>query len=147
MSVTRHFLDWNEPALPTAADWLVARYAREGELDLSGVIVVVPGARAGRRLMELLVAPADAKSLLFTPPTVTTEHALPELLYEPKRPFASQLAQQLAWAEALQETPPAKRRHFLPHPPAAGETARWLELGDLLRRLHVELAADGLDFR
>ena len=146
MPVTRHFLDWTKPALPAAADWLVARYARQAELDLARVIVVVPGARAGRRLTELLVARADARSLVLTPPTITTEHAVPELLYEPKRPFASQLAQQLAWAAALEATPPARRRHFLPHPPAAGETARWLELGDLLRRLHLELAADGLDF-
>ena len=146
MPVTRHFLDWSQPALPAAADWLAARYARAAELDLARVIVVVPGARAGRRLTELLVARADARSLVFTPPAITTEHALPELLYEPKRPFASQLTQQLAWAEALEQMPPARRRHFLPHPPAAGETARWLELGDLLRRLHVLLAADGLDF-
>jgi hypothetical protein len=147
MPVTRHFLDWKEPALPAAADWLVARYARDGELDLSRVIVVVPGGRVRRRLEELLVARADARSLVLTPPTITTEHGLPELLYEPQRPFASQLTQQLAWAEALEQTPPARRRHFLPHPPAAGDTARWLELGDLLRRLHVELAADGLDFQ
>src|SRR5688500_6867170 len=141
MPVTRHFLDWKEPALPAAADWLVARYARDGELDLSRVIVVVSGGRVRRRLEELLVTRADARSLVLTPPTITTEHGLPELLYEPQRPFASQLTQQLAWAEALEQTPPARRRHFLPHPPAAGDTARWLEPGDLLRRLHGELAA------
>ena len=147
MPIARHFIDWSQPALPAAADWLVARAAARAILDLGQTIVVVPGARAGRRLLELLVERAESQSLVLTPPTITTEHALPELLYQPKRPFASQLTQQLAWSAALQETPPARRRHFLPHPPAAGETARWLELGEMLRRLHVELAADGLDFK
>ncbi len=147
MPIARHFIDWSQPALPAAADWLVARAAQDRELDLGQTIVVVPGARAGRRLLELLVERADAHSLALTPPAITTEHALPELLYQPKRPFASQLTQQLAWSAALQETPAAARRHFLPHPPANGETVRWLALGDMLRRLHVELAADGLDFK
>src|SRR4029453_7722496 len=147
MSITRHFIPWSQPALPAAADWLVARTGQGSTLDLSHTIVVVPGSRAGRRLLELLVERADAQSLLLTPPKITTEHALPELLYQPKRPFASQLTQQLAWSAALQDLPPATRRHFLPHPPASGETVRWLELGDMLRRLHVELAADGLDFK
>lgn len=146
MSIARHFIDWSQAALPAAADWLVARAARDGNLDLSRTIVVVPGGRAGRRMLELLVERAAARSLVLAPPTITTEQGLPELLYQPKRPFASQLTQQLAWSAALQETPAASRRHFLPHPPANNETARWLELGEMLRRLHVELAADGLDF-
>jgi ATP-dependent helicase/nuclease subunit B len=151
MPITRHFLDWNQPALPAAAAWLLERYRSAtnnvDELDLSGVIVVVPGARAGRRLLELLVGETDRRSLALTPPTITTEHELPERLYQPQRPFASQLTQQLAWAEALQASPPALRRHFLPVPPEPSDHARWLELGDLLRELHRELAADDLDFQ
>jgi hypothetical protein len=145
MPIERHFLDWSQPGLPATADWLVSRYARDAELDLGQVIVVVPGSRAGRRLLELLVTRAEAVSQILTPPTIVTEHALPELLYQPRRPFASPLAQQLAWGAALRETPAAQRGHFLPHPPAVGDTARWLELGGMLRGLHVELAADGLD--
>ena len=146
MPVARHFIDWTQPALPAAADWLVARASANGALDLGQTIVIVPGARAGRRLLELLVERADAQSLVLTPPTITTEHGLPELLYQPKRPFASQLTQQLAWSAALQETPAGAREHLLPFPPEKGETTRWLALGDMLRRLHLELAADGLDF-
>jgi inactivated superfamily I helicase len=150
MPLLRHFLDWSEPALPAAARWLIDRFvgtSSNGQLDLSGVIVVLPGSRAGRRLLEILVAEADRRSFALTPPKITTEHELPELLYEPQRPFASQLTQQLAWAEALQASPASLRRHFLPVPPAPSDTARWLELGDLLSRLHTELAADGLDFQ
>ena len=147
MPKLRHFLDWSAPALPAAAAWLAERDAREGALDLGGAIIVVPGARAGRRLLELLVTLSDSHSLVFTPPTITTEHALPELLYVPKKPFASELTQQLAWTWALRETPPAVQQHFVPFPPAADDAPRWLELGEMLRRLHLELAADGLDFK
>ena len=146
MPIERQFLGWSKPALPAAADWMVARYQREGELDLSQTIVVVPGARAGRRLTEILVARSEEQSLLLTPPTITTGNSLPELLYQPKRPFATQLTQQLAWAAALRETPPNQRRHLTPHPPKNDDAMRWLELGNLLRGLHLELAGDGLDF-
>ncbi len=147
MPLSLEFLGWTDPALPAAAEWLVRRGKAGRELDLGRTILVLPGSRAGRRLLELLVERAEAESLLFTPPKITTEHELPELLYQPKLPFASQLTQQLVWAEVLQQTLPAIRQHFLPHPPAAGDLTKWLQLADMLRRLHVELAADGLNFR
>ncbi|MDX1944884.1 MAG: PD-(D/E)XK nuclease family protein [Pirellulaceae bacterium] len=146
MPLQRHFLDWTEPALSTAARWLAERYARATTFDLGNVIVVVPGSRSRGRLLELLVAAADSAGQTLTPPRIITEKDLPELLYPQKKPFASELTQQLAWTEALRATPAATLGHFVPHPPDDGDTARWLELGDLLRELHVELAADGLDF-
>ncbi len=147
MAIERLFLDWSKPALPAAADYLVARCAKDGMLDLSGLMVVVPGGRAGRRLLEIVVQKAEEKGLLLTPPTITTEGRVPELLYAPKRPFADELTQKLAWAEALLSLPAAVRQPLLPHPPATDDPSRWLELGELLRRIHVELAADGLDFQ
>ncbi|HUE73631.1 MAG TPA: PD-(D/E)XK nuclease family protein [Pirellulaceae bacterium] len=147
MPIRRLFLDWSNPALPAAAEHLISRCAKDGALDLSGLIVVVPGGRAGRRLLEILVQQADEKGLLLTPPTITTEGGVPELLYVPKRPFADELTQKLAWAEALRSMNAADRQPLLPHPPPANDASRWLELGDLVRRIHIELAADGLDFK
>jgi len=115
-------------------------------LDLGHVIVVVPGQRAGRRLQELLAFLAEDEKLRLTPPLVITEGHLPEKLYTPKLPFASEVVQDLAWAQALRDLPPEQRRHLVAHPPADADALRWLELGRILRRLHVELAADGLDF-
>lgn len=151
MAVTRRFLDWTRPALVSAAEWLREKYRRKDEastrvLDLRSVIVVVPGGRAGRRLLELLVERAEAGGLVLFPPVITTEGKLPELLYTPKRPFASELTQLLAWASALRKTPPAVLGKVIHHPPPKEEFSRWLELADLVRRLHTELAADGLDF-
>ena len=55
MAIRRIFLDWSKSALPAAAEYLIGRCAKDGVLDLSGLIVIVPGSRAGRRLLEILV--------------------------------------------------------------------------------------------
>src|SRR5262245_34775400 len=144
--IRREFLGWDRPALPEAAHRLAQRYRQGHTLDLSRLIVVAPGQRAGRRLRELLAFLAEDKGLVFTPPNVVTEGLLPELLYTPKKPFATDLVQDLAWAQVLRELPGTMRRHLVPQPPDDGDTRRWLELGQVLRRLHRELAADGLDF-
>jgi hypothetical protein len=61
MPITRHFLDWNKPALPAAADYLISRYANGDQLDMSRVILVFPGRRAARRMLELLVQRGSPK--------------------------------------------------------------------------------------
>jgi RecB family exonuclease len=68
------------------------------------------------------------------------------MLYTAKKPFANDIVQELAWAQAFRELPSDHRDRVVPHPPEATEILRWLGLGKVLRRLHVELAADGLDF-
>jgi hypothetical protein len=45
MAITRHFLDWEKPALTAAADYLIWRYAHGDQLDMSKVILVFPGRR------------------------------------------------------------------------------------------------------
>jgi ATP-dependent helicase/nuclease subunit B len=144
--IRREFLGWDQPALPEAARRLAAQYRQGRTLDLGPVIVVVPGQRAGRRLQELLAFHAEDEKLRLTPPEVVTEGQLPEKFYTPKLPFANDLVQDLAWAQALRDLPPEKRRHVVPHPPAAADVLRWLAVGKVLRLLHVELAADGLNF-
>ncbi len=145
-SIRREFLGWDRPALPEAARRLALRYRQGSMLDLGQVIVVVPGQRAGRRLQELLAFQAEDEKLRLTPPLVVTEGRLPEMLYTPKQLFATDLVQDLAWAKALMDLPRDSQKQLLPHAPAADEAMRWLALGKVVRRLHVELAADGLDF-
>ena len=55
--------------LPT---YLSERYAAHGVLDLQQTLVVMPGARAGRRLLELLVDHAEARQLALVPPQIVT---------------------------------------------------------------------------
>jgi len=146
MAIQRHFLGWHQPALPAVADFLIERYCLGQAWDLSRVILVIPGQRAGRRLLEILVDRATQQNLALVPPTITTEGHLPERLYRPKRELASELVQQLTWMKVLRQMPHEKRRHLLPYPPAETDTTSWLQLSEMMQRLHQELAADGLDF-
>ena len=147
MAIIRKLLDWQGPALAAAGDFLLEKYRGGGQLNLSQVIAVLPGARAGRRLLEILVSVCEGQGLALGPPAILTASTLPEQLYQPQKPFASTLTQQLAWAAALRQIPADRLRPFLPHPPESGDALRWLALGDMLRRLHEELAEDALDFR
>ena len=143
MPITRQFLDWSRPALPQVVERLCGRAPSDGGLDLSEWLLVVPGGRAGRRLLELLTERTGGRVF---PPEVITPDQLPEQLYERQRPFACPLTQELAWAEVLSSLPNASLEVLLTRAPTEGQMDRWLELGRLLSRHHTELAADGLDF-
>ncbi|MBC8353089.1 MAG: PD-(D/E)XK nuclease family protein [Planctomycetes bacterium] len=147
MPIRRIFLGLDQPALFSAAGYLLDKYRRGIAANLRGVIVVVPGRRAGRRLLEILVEKGEAEGLLLTPPLIETVGTLPEQLYAPQRPFANDLTQDLAWTRALQLTPNEALLAVIPNPPMDEEDDRWFELGRTFRRQHVELAADGLEFR
>ncbi|MBN2292931.1 MAG: hypothetical protein JXM70_10930, partial [Pirellulales bacterium] len=159
----RCFLDWRRPALALAVDYLVENFsapspggdAKKGVLSLGGVIVAVPGGRAGRRLLELLIQRCKADEVVLEPPEIVTLGGLPELFYEAKRPFAEDLVQQLAWVDALKKLISAaangndgnggRLRGLLPNPPADDDLGTWLALGTMFGKLHRELAADALD--
>ncbi|MCA9028435.1 MAG: PD-(D/E)XK nuclease family protein [Planctomycetaceae bacterium] len=143
MGITRTFLDWSRPALPAAADWLVERYGSDGLTDLSGVVVVLPGRRACRRLLEVLVERTNDRLI---PPQLVTEGTFPELLYEPQRPFAGMLEQHLVWAEAMRQLPRPQAEYVLRDIPDDSDVDGWMALGELLWALHRELAAELLDF-
>lgn len=145
MPIERKFLGCQQSSLPLAADYLALRYGLGAALDLSSVLVVVPGAQAGRRLLELLVDSSQRRAIRLTPPQIETVGRVPERLYLPQRPFATDLVQQLAWAHALREADRDKLQSLLV-PPADDDDLRWLEHGRLLWRLYQEVAADGMDF-
>ena len=142
----RVFLGWDRPGLAAAVDYLVRRFGRPGALDLGGAVVAVPGARAGRRLLELILQRAEEEGRLLTPPKILTVGRLSEQLYRAKRPFADDLVQHLAWIAALGQTDPALLRNVVPSLPAVDDLAAWLSLAEMLGRLHRELAAEALDF-
>lgn len=144
MPITRKFFDWHLPALPQVVDWLCATHRRQGLVDLDDVLLVVPGRRAGRRCEDLLLEKTNGR---FAPPRIVTLGELPEELYEPQKPFACDLTQRLAWADALSRLPREALETLLKNVPEPGDLERWLALGTLLARHHTDLAADGLDFR
>lgn len=145
MPIRLQFFDWREPALPAAARWFVDEFAAGRELDLSQVIVCVPGAQVRRRLLELLVQLSAEKMLMLSPPEIVTPGHLPELLYEAKRPFASELTQRLAWVKVLQGIDRELLAPLVRIPPEKDDLPGWLALAQMLADLHQELASDGLD--
>ena len=80
MGLNRHFLGSLQPALVSATDYIVDRYASAAELDLSSVLIVVPGARAARRLDEdeslrrRLVAAGLQRAPAFNVPRLVDGH-------------------------------------------------------------------------
>jgi ATP-dependent helicase/nuclease subunit B len=146
MPITRKFIDWSQPTLPAVADYLRQQYRRDNVLNLDQVILVFPGGRAGRRLLEVLVEHAAQHDLILLPPPLCTVGQLPELLYESKRPFATDLVQRLAWVQSLKDIGPDACRPFTAQLPGDDDYSNWMELGALLQRQHRELAADALNF-
>ena len=146
MSIERHFLGWDEPALPLAADLLIERYANAGELDLSQVILVFPGRRAARRMLELLVERSEDRYPALIPPRMVTFEQFPELLYPQQQKLADDLTQLLVWKRAIGNVPAAEIRPALTMLPPDDSLPSWMKLCESLRRQHDELAAEGLDF-
>lgn len=146
--VERRFFPWGEPLLPQVAASLAGEFAGQGVVDLGETLLVLPGSRAGRRLMELLwEAAVQRKARLVPPSAVVTSGALPEKLYEPRLPLASDTEVRLAWLKALEETPPGKLTELLGPATAAGGMAATLATARRLVALQHEVAGAGLGFR
>ncbi len=143
MPITRRFIDWQQPALVAVVADLVAKMQVMGFCDLSQMTVVFPGHRAARRFLELLAGRTQNRNV---PPEVITVGDLPEKLYRPQKPFADELTQRLAWKLALRNLPHDLVREVIPHPPEEKSVDAWLHIGEMLAKLHRELAADRLRF-
>jgi len=146
MPTTRQFLDWNKPALPAAADWLISRYASGDELDLSKVILVFPGRRAARRMLELLVQRGGSKWPAMIPPRMVTFNQFPELLYPQQLQLADDLTQLLVWHKALYAVPMHEISAAMPNRPDEQSVSAWMALCQSLQKQHNELAAEGMEF-
>ncbi len=134
----RVFLGWERPVLHAAADWIL----RELGGALGDVLVAVPGARAARRLRELLAerAPRD-----WTPPRVLTQGELIDELVRLARPAAGRLTRTLVWERALESLPRDELARLQRRRNGAGADER-LRLAETVRTLHGELAPEGRDF-
>ena len=136
----RIFLGWERPILECAADWLLDKHGAH----LGDVTLVLPGRRAGRRLMELLSdrAPSD-----WTPPTFMTLAQLSDALAAYPLARAGDPLRNLAWIAALQEVPADAMQDLIPHAPTSKDLEAWWPVAEMLRALHSELAAEALSFR
>ena len=142
MGVTREFFDWSRPLAPQAAEWLLAQAAGT-PADLSGWLVLVPGGRLRRSLLDHLMRRTGGR---FLPPEIVTPSEFPERLYPVDRPLASRWVQQLAWRKAALSLEPDQLRAVLRQPPDEDAFREWMALGQLFAEQHEELAADTLEF-
>jgi len=151
--VARRFLEWSAPALPRAAAWLLQRArdeadagAGDDEADLSGWIVVLPGARAGRVLTGLLVDQAEERGWALTPPLTITPGELPAALLGPPGSPAPALTKRLAWIEALRSLEDEALAALLPRRPAPDDLPAWSRIAQTLERASDDLAGALLRF-
>lgn len=141
------FLGWSQPALPAAAAVLANRYADGDAVDMRDAALVLPGARAGRRLVELLLDEAQSRGLRLVPPRVVGVGSLAERLYTPAAPLASGAVRRRAWARALRELARDRLARIFPEPPAAADLIAWQRLAATVERLHDEVAGAALRFQ
>lgn len=138
-SPRRVFLGRERPPLEAAAAWLAA----ERGPDLGGLLVALPGARAGRRLAELL---ARALGPSWVPPRFLTDGRLTDELLLSGEPIAGRLVRTVVWERALRSLPAPALERLVARPPADSDAGAWALLAEEVRSLFGELAADGLDF-
>lgn len=143
--VRRRFLDWKQPLLPQAVAALSGDWAREGALDLSDQLVLVPTRQAGRRLREALAAHAAvAGQAVFPPRVMTLETLVAEAA--PAENEASRLESQLAWIRVVRDADLGALRALFPIDPperslawARGLAAEFATLQDRLAEIGLRL--------
>lgn len=144
----RRFHNWEAPLLPQAAATLTEEFSGGEVVDLGETLLVFPGSRAGRRLMELLwEKAAQNKKRLIPPSAVLTIGSLPERMYRPRLPLASELEMRMAWAKALEELAPRRMEELFGPGAAAGGVGARMAMARRLVALHREVGGTGLNFR
>ena len=146
--VDRRFLGWESPILHSVTEQLLDATDDRGPLDLSRMLVVFPGARAGRRLKELLVDSAAAAGRPLRPPEISTVGGLPERLYEPELPEPDPVLDRQAWRLALNELDRSSLSEIvsLPEDDRGGMSGVISALSGVIRALHREVSATGTGF-
>lgn len=145
-TVGRVFLGWDHPVLPTAAAHLIDHYIEGPVADLRPATIVLPGGRARRRIVELLLDEAEARGARLIPAEATTVGGLPELLYTSPKPFADEATSRRAWSRALRDVDRETVERVFPHLPENDKPTEWNEYAGMLAGLHETLAREGHPF-
>ncbi len=142
MGIEREFLGWDSPPLETGLAWLLARAKKLGpSLDLTGMAVCLPTARAGRVLLNLLTHEAERGGGALLPPTVYTPGSLLRTLLsawqDGANAPATPLVRRLAWRAALDELTNEQRRVL--GSDGEADEAEPLMIASLVARSHARL--------
>ena len=123
-----HWIDWSKPILLEAVKWLFdrAESGDDGVVELSDFFCVVPGKRAKRMLLAVLVEKCQGLGKRLNAPDIHTPSTMvDELLPNRRGPAATECERVLAWMQALKRTSDDERSALLPHPPALGSFLEW----------------------
>ncbi|UCD73831.1 MAG: PD-(D/E)XK nuclease family protein [Phycisphaerales bacterium] len=142
----RVWLDWSESCLPAAADWLIDHHREHDACDLQHTICVIPGRRAGRLLLEILLRRCEERSLRLTPPAIVTPGAMSSALLEVDEQAADECESILAWTEAAKACDRRTVAALFPVRPGDDDLPTWHELAETFASLQDELAGWQLDF-
>ena len=140
------FLGWDHPSLPAAAAHVVEHYIEGRVADLRPATIVLPGRRARRRIVELLLDEAEVRGATLIPPEATTVGGLPELLHASPKPFADEATSRRAWSRALRDVDRKIVEKVFSRLPESDSPTEWDELAGLLAGLHETLAREGHPF-
>ena len=140
------FLGWDGPALPLAAAHLIDHYIDGDVVDMRAATLVLPGGRALRRIIEVLLDETEARGATLIPPTATTVGNLPLELHTDPKALADDATSRRAWSKALRSVSPASLRVVFPELPKKNNLAEWDELAGLLSGLHQSVAGEGHSF-
>ncbi len=143
------YLGVRHPLLHAVCDFLAARIpakqqSQELVWDLSDLILVLPTARARRRLGDVLQQYADSHRWQLKRPVLATVGELPGRLIRSKLPLATELEQTLAWTAALTERTDDDLKSLVIQPPPREPQTPWLELSGTLVQLNESLHSSEL---
>jgi ATP-dependent helicase/nuclease subunit B len=147
MSPDRFFLGWEKPALHSAVGFFWEHFrAADGLWDLSNLIVVLPGARAGSRLIELLAWHAKRRSqaghsVALLPPRVMTASQLPNALCQSSVQEVSALESLLIRVHILRTFPTDKLNQLFSALPQPSDPMGWMAVAQSLEELSSELTS------
>jgi hypothetical protein len=147
------FFDWKSPWLSHLATYLFHTWNQgttSSQEDLSSTVVVLPGRRAGRRLLELLALEAEKEQRNFIPPTIVTLREAVTVLMKPSEqvlPEGSVTAQRLAWHQAFRELPRYHLENIHPFSKTAVLSSSGEALLGIIESLAKEMGSKGLDFQ
>jgi len=145
-AIDRVFIDWSQPALPAAVEWVLGKLASGRAVNLSQWTVVLPTSRSRRRFLQLLASACVGKRLLLEPGQVITVGQLPELLYQAELPIASDLECRMAWMAAMDGLAKNQIAGLVPEG-LSGNVAALEQMAESLQGLHVQLGTEGRSFQ
>ena len=144
--VERIFLGWDAPLLPAAAARLVDHYLVGETADLRPATLVLPGKRARRRIIELLLNETENRGVGLIPPKSATVGDLPDRFYQGDKGVADEITCLRAWSHALRGIDGSKLEEIFPRLPRVNDIASWEELAQILLGLHQTVAGEGHRF-